>query len=596
METTARRSSQSQPEGREEDRPTWDPPCPLGLWRRRESKARRVHKLDQSCIGATIVKRAKYDRERLLFRRQFILGRTFQDSFPLWKRLDVRPGICLTVHPDLPALQVRDGRASVTLLGYTLDPYDPAAGDAEILSQLLGRLQKGGTLRDVIRATDTYGGRWIIIADDGHSTWLFNDPCGYRQVVYTGRGTGDVWCASQPGLLAKLFDLPVDEEAWAFIRSFRERELQYWWPADTTLYGRVRQLLPNHYLDLETGVPHRHWPDRDLPVREAEEVVVENAQLLTRLIEGASRRFELALTLTAGRDTRLLLAASKSIRDRLYCFTGIYWEMDWNHRDIRISSSLLSRIDMPHHVIRCPPRMDREFKEIYRANVTTAHDLFGNIAQGWYNQYPQGKVCMKGTANPITKCPFRGRLRRFRPDLTPEDVDATTLAHTQGMVEEFAVKAYDRWLSEAKRTGVNVLDLLYWEDREGQSQSMWQLEGDIAQEVFVPYNCRRYLTNALAVPEPDRRPPDHRLLTMMVDHLWPELLSEPFNPPHTYTVVTTATRLLEEVSDKLPWLTASQYRYRYRWLREFGEFRWGGLFYAGLHIPFSGIPRRYLPQ
>ncbi len=477
----------------------------------------------------------KYDWEQLLFRRQFILGPRFAESFGTWKRLRVGPTQCLTVHPDLPTYLAQGGGKSVALLGYILDPDEPQASDADIVNGLLLHLGSREMPEDFVRLTYPFGGRWILIADNGQVPWLFNDPCGYRQVCYTHTTTHGLWCASQPGLLAEMLGFAPDQEAMNFIRTFRKRQPQYWWPVGSSPFKEVRHLLPNHYLDLKSGTEHRFWPVDDIHPRPLEEVAAESAHLLQRLIVSASHRFGLALSMTAGKDTRLLLAASKALRDMLYCYTLQYWDLNPGSPDVRVPSRLLPRLGLSHHVIRCPSRVEREFADIYGRNVTTAHQAYEPIIQGMYHQIPQNMVSMMGIAMPVTSPYLRLRLQREEPEAEREGIGPRTLARVARIPsEDFALKALDGWLSEASRRfveGLDILSLLLWEDREGCWQAMIQLESDISHEVFVPYNCRLLLANMLSVPEQYRKKPEFVLHWTMMRHLWPDVLSEPIDPP-----------------------------------------------------------------
>jgi hypothetical protein len=495
-------------------------------------------------MGSEAMKPKTYDRERLLFRRQFILGPRFLEGFPNWQRVEVRPALRVTAHPDLPVVRASDGDRSVLLIGYILDPFQADATDADILRGLLTRVPRGEPPSGFTQATSALGGRWILLVDDGRSPWLFHDPCGYRQVFHTSGGGQGVWCASQPGLLAETLGLRADPDASAFIQGSGKRNPQYWWPLDTSPYKNVRRLLPNHYLDLETGRPHRFWPDEPLASRRTDDMVAENAPLLRNLILSAASRFDLALSITAGGDTRLVLAASKPIASRLYCFTLQYWDMDATTPDVWIPPKLLAGLGLKHHPIPCPSRMDPEFREIYERNVTTARRSYGSIAQGLYNSYPADRVCLKGNAIPLTAPYYRRRLRRLRPDLDREKVDAGTLGYLTRREEPFALEAFDRWLAEVPETNIDPLILFWWEDREGSWQAMSQLEWDIAQEVLVPFNCRRFLTNLLSVPGPDRMKPAYVAHRKLAGVLWPEVLREPINPPMRRTVISTAREYL----------------------------------------------------
>jgi hypothetical protein len=438
----------------------------------------------------------------------------------------------------------QDGR-SVALLGYVLDPHEPTATDADVVHRLLRWMESDRSREAFIRQTFAFGGRWILVVDDGSDVWLFNDPCGYRQVYHTHGSPHGFWCASQPGLLAETLHLAPDGEASRFIDAQQKRHPQYWWPSDTSPYKEVRHLVPNHYLDAGTGMAHRFWPEGDIAPRTLEEVVEENARLLQRLIESAAYRYELALSITAGGDTRLLLAGSRSIRDRLYCFTTLHWDLDRTSPDIRIPSQLLPRLGLQHHVIPCPPSMEREFKSIYDRNVSAAREAYGTIAQGFFNHYPGAKVAMMGNAVPIARNHFRTDLRRRRPEADGHAIEPRTLAWLTNRPEEFALRAFGRWLSDVPPMNLDVLTLFCWEDHEGGWAAMSQLEWDIVQEEFVPYNSRQFLTNMLSVPELYRartstaRSPNV-LWDMLMLRLWPEVLCEPVNPAQHRTAASTA--------------------------------------------------------
>jgi hypothetical protein len=437
---------------------------------------------------------------------------------------------------------------SVTLLGYVLDPYEPHATDADIVHRLLHHLELDRTRETFTRQTFAFGGRWIFVVDDGSDVWLFNDPCGFRQVFYSIGIPGGTWCASQTGILAETLGLAWDPDAADFIRAYRRREPEYTWPGDSSPYKELRHLLPNHYLDLNEGIPRRFWPSDAIPSRQEEEVATENAQLLVKIIESASTRAELALTVTAGKDTRLLLAACRAIRDRVYFNTWMYWDMDRKHRDIQVPSRLLARLGLPHAVIPCPTRMGRKFREVYRRNVPSGHEAIGVIAQGLYARFPRQRWLMMGDGIPVADWGlfFRSKLRLEKPKAGTDEIGPRTLGRLTNREEAFAIRAFDRWLSEARKTKADVLDLFGWEERESNFVGMTQAELDIAEDVLVPYDCRQFLVNMLSAPESSRRYPEFPLHKTMVLHLWPEVLAEPINPPVRPTLLSIGRMFLRK--------------------------------------------------
>ena len=237
---------------------------------------------------------SKYNIEKLLFRRQFVLGPNYVEAFQSWKRVKVNNMIYLTVHPDLSTYKADYENKSITLLGYILDPLNPQANDSDIINILIRELSMRDSLDSFFECTYTFGGRWILIVDDGKEGRLFNDATGLRQVFYTSTGfTKDVWCASQPGILAETLNLEPDEEAMAFISSFEKNNKEYWWPGDTSPYKEINHLLPNHYLNLNTGLCYRYWPDKYLNCLPLEEAVKKCSKILQGLMESASNRFDL---------------------------------------------------------------------------------------------------------------------------------------------------------------------------------------------------------------------------------------------------------------------------------------------------------------
>ena len=64
----------------------------------------------------------------------------------------------------------------------------------------------------------------------------------------------------------------------------------------------------------------------------------------------------------------------------------------------------------------------------------------------------------------------------------------------------------------------------------GNWQSQGQLEWDIVQEVFTPFNNREIIDLMLGTKPEYRKGPDYILFKEVMRNLWPEVLSVPINP------------------------------------------------------------------
>lgn len=475
----------------------------------------------------------RHSIDTLLHRRQFLLGREDPLILPQWPRVDCGGGLCLAAHGDLTVVQVGRDRQRVTILGEILDPSDSNAGNDDIAAELLRTLERGADWNALIETTFRFGGRWIVIAVSGGEARLVHDAAGTKQVYYTDTRSSaklPLWCASQPGLLAELLGLATDPEVDALMQSevFR-REPQYWWPGDSSPISEVRLLLPNHYLDLNSGRPHRYWPTRSRTPVSLGEAVERCSGILRGTVLAASKRYPLTLPITAGFDSRVVLAAARPIAHELNYYTFVFKKyLNSNHPDVIVPRRLLRRLGLEHHVIRCRNKRDRSWTQIYRRNHVAAanHDDWATISQGLYEHQPDGLLRMTATVSEIARCFYSKACRG-------KSLSARTLSGITGLGSSaFVISHFERWLERLPEGyGYDPLDLFYWEQRAGSWAAMNFQEWDIVQDVFSPFNCRELLVTMLAVEEQYRRPPAHVLHTRIMGHLWPQLLGEPLNPP-----------------------------------------------------------------
>ena len=486
------------------------------------------------------------DHSALLFCGQFVLGPSFLNSFETWQRIRIDESLKLTVHPELNTAQVFDEEKSLTLLGFILNPDDSEANDLDILHRLLRSFSDTNKL---IEETSRYGGRWILIATHGEEKCLFNDALGLRQVFYTNpESTGNLWAISQPGIGADLLDLKMDDRALKFMDSYEFRSHpEYRWPGTGTPHIDIKHLLPNHYLDLHTGACHRYWPDKPLEKLSLDEALEKISNLLQGLMRGAAKRFDLALGVTAGLDSRLVLSTCKEISDKISCITVRQGKMSDDSPDIVVPARLLFRLGLEHNVIRAAASMTPEFSRTFKKNVFLAHDIYGHDAEAILDYFSRKKVAVTGSGAEVGRCSFREKLPMSdKRRITPED-----LSRLQKMDNnEFAISHFSDWLQDlGKIHNVKILDLFEWEQGHGNWLAMTQLEFDIAwRDTFTPYNCRSVLISMLSVDEKYRKAPDYKFFKKLILKLWPEILCEPINPGKKKSMVRRFKRDLKSLA------------------------------------------------
>lgn len=467
----------------------------------------------------------EYDRERLRYRRQFVLGPRPLENFPSWKHVRIRDDVHVTAHPDLNTLQIRSSGKTLTLLGFVFDPQDSESDDSAILAQLLPDLCSGADCIESLQKTNRFGGRWVLIADTGSRITLLSDPLGQRQIYYTFPSIqGEVWCASQPGIIAEVLNLEPSANAMEFVETQKSRgQVEYWFPNDTSLYDNVKLLLPNHYLDLAQGKPQRFWPCSSLEKLPLRQAVKDGASLIRGLMMSAGNRFPLEVLITAGWDSRVVLAAAKDLKSEISYFTFVTAESDFEKPDVQVPARLLPKLGKVHHILDVSESMDPAFWQLYQQNVSAAHECWGPIAQALYRRSRPSGLRVSGSGSETVRQQFRPSVKGA---VTPE-----TLAGFANARQKFAIDAFAQWLAGVpKNIGFDVLDLFYWEQKCGQWLAVGQVEWDVAGESFAPFNCRTLLATLLAVHEHYRQLPHYELYSALLRELWPEVLSEPINP------------------------------------------------------------------
>lgn len=477
---------------------------------------------------------------KLLYRNQFVLGPNVIDNYPNWKKLSIGSSLKLTSHPDLNVYQACRDANSITLLGFILDPEDPVKSDKDIIEDFVSTPFDCDTF---FESTFRFGGRWILIVNDGRKIVLFNDPAGLRQVFHTDpEYIRELWCASQPGIIAKILDFQMDKEAVEFFNSYEVRKnSEFRFPYYSSPYKEIKHMLPNHSLDLQKALCHRIWPTQPLEELSFEEALDKSLSTLKGLMKAASNRYELALSLTAGFDSRIVLAVSKEISDKLSYMTVRQNDKHEKDSDVVIPSILLSKLGLNHHVINSSNIIDERFLSIFIKNVPLPHLIYAPDAYAILNSFQQNKVVVTGSACEIARWSERSHVPQSRWEkVTPLD-----LSKIQRMGKNrFAMDHFHNWLSELGETyNFNTIDLFDWEQGHGNWLAMCQLEFDAAwKEIFTPFNCRSLLVTLLSVNDKYRKPPGYKIFKEMIIQSWPELLDVPINPGKKKNLLTLTKR------------------------------------------------------
>ncbi|GAA0226805.1 hypothetical protein GCM10009000_047300 [Halobacterium noricense] len=99
---------------------------------------------------------------------------------------------------------------------------------------------------------------------------------------------------------------------------------------------------------------------------------------------------------------------------------------------------------------------------------------------------------------------------------------------------EFVEHEIEEWLPDAteyaKENDISPMNLLYWEQRMGRWGALAPREKDIAIRGVSPFSNYNLLLTVLSVDSARLSPPNHDLISGVIEEKWPELRRYTVNP------------------------------------------------------------------
>jgi hypothetical protein len=460
-----------------------------------------------------------------LFRRQFILSTQPELCFENWNNFEIEHQIYISVHPDLEITQSSFGKIQITLLGFVINPFEPLKSNQEVLDDLvLGT----SDFSDTITKTEHLSGRWVLIYNDNNNLNLFHDPGGQRQVYYCQK-KGHIMAGSDPAIINHFVKLELDTNTaiTEFINSSNFRKTQNSWIGSDTLFKDVKHLMPNFFLNFKQAQAIRFWPNKPLKKIDLDTATELSSQILTGSLKAINKRQKLALAVTGGWDSRILLSASEDIHKDVCYFISVGENENINSPDVHISTKLFKQLNIPFYIQKCGTELEPTFKKTLEDSILMAR--VGLTKTNYIYQYFlefDGFISVNGGMGEIVRTCIRPRI--------PIKITGANLVKLYCIDYDFLsypIAQLDAWIDNIRdlcqENNINLFDMLYWEQRIGNWGALYPAEEDIAIDQFCPFNNRLLLTTMLSVDEKYRRYPDYILFYNIIKKLWPETLGEP---------------------------------------------------------------------
>jgi hypothetical protein len=418
----------------------------------------------------------------------------------------------LATHPSLPAitLETEEKRVLGWLVGYPVD------GDTMVASAAI-RVKPGEEEGFAERSVATLSGRYVLILA-GRTNRVYLDPAGSLPAVFSEKA-GAV--ASSVTLLGPA----ADEEERELTAALGMPHSDRYYPFGLMPRKHTKALLPNHRLDLSSWRTERYWPDfTRLPaVSDTRDAVAEAAAIISGNIRAATESFGGSMAVTAGKDSRVLLACSRDLLPRLRFFT--LYERGGS-LDCHTAGLLARGFDLPHEFIqvRRPPEAFLGgflFRTGYRVSTVKGKVNFS------LSSLEKKRILLTGMVGPVCggSTYWRGR-DRGGPRPGPEElVRRLKLPRHDAVIESAA--AWLRDVPDVERTET-LIDLAELENIVGCWASPQTLgDVDFSSWNMWPFSHRRLFELGLGLSwEYKMGAGFHRDICLFA---WPELMRYPFN-------------------------------------------------------------------
>ena len=449
---------------------------------------------------------------------QFLLAKAEAPLLASWPKQQLGQWI-LHFHPNLPVREIRSpaGTQVGWILGLAVDtegrtlppvwhlPFDCGQVDAAIrFESELNRL----------------GGRFAAVYLTARGQRFYLDASGSLAAVY---------CEDRQVLASSCHLIPqIDglQRNVALIQALGISHRDGYFPFGLTPWSRISRLLPNHYLDLSGWTTGRHWPKSSWAnsAGHPEEAVRDIAVLVEAFIAGVAKETPLQVPLTAGNDSRMLLACSRPSLANIRFYTDAI--PDFTARmDCTCGRRIAKRFGLDYSVRAWREATKEEIDDwLYRTGSSVVDRISRNT--GTDEQSDRKCVTLLGLGGEVS----RGFYWR------PNDDPAFPLASRE-LLRRFSFPAVDilvkeaaNWLSELPTANLfEKLDLFYLEQRLGcwAGPSMYGPVG--SRFLAYAFNSRQIYDKMLSLPGDYRR--EGRLSKDLIRLKWPELLEFPFNEP-----------------------------------------------------------------
>ena len=453
--------------------------------------------------------------------KQFLLTKTVVENpfFDRWNTFSFGEYQLIT-HPNLGVSLVEDQVDQLIILGNIYDYRSPELSNQKVAESLFSF--KG--FPPILKEYSETSGENVLLFNKNGSLFLANDACAQMEVFYTSDFT---IMGSQPKLMERVVKIRkrTDPIAKAHFDTdlFRRKKTNI---GIETQYEGVDHLIGNHYIDLQEKRQKRFYPNQKLDIISTKESAEKTRGILTGYLKSIANRSKVALPVTAGIDSRVILtcALDANIKN-LEFFTIKFPWMDEDHNDIVISKRIAGKLNLKLDIYDISKKESPDVPE-FDESLSLHNKRFDLSTMYVLKQFGDRNVTVvDGSIIGVTKN-FFGKLL---------NITGKNLARISGYPNsEFAKKQFNRWLKESKklfkRNRYHTLDMFFWEDRASNWMLTVKTKFLMVSNYYSIFNSRKLFETMLMTERKYRDAQDHKIFNHILANTENDLTDIPINP------------------------------------------------------------------
>jgi hypothetical protein len=408
----------------------------------------------------------------------------------------------------------------VILLGFAIHVLHPNWNEEDILKAF------PTTEPEQLDFMDHLCGIHLIIIKRGNQTHLYNDAAGVMK-MFVLQDTNSHVVGSDPKLIGEVAELipDISKEAQDFYSSdfFQKSCIRL---GEQTEFTNVKQVLPNHSLNLDSMEVDRYFPRTVKETHTIEEALNNTQKYFTNTLSAANRKYNLKCSMTAGWDSRMVLAMTKDLHQDIEYYTFMLPFFNDKHEDVKIPTKMASTLGLKHNFVPKNITLDQDSLAAVKSSFELMkYERIDTYFGGFPKYLGAENALLLGTVSEICK--------NYYDDVNLSD-GASFAKAAHFPVLPYTVKHFEQKLTELKELenqyGYDLRDIAHWEqDITNFAAKRTQYLYSFVR-AFSPFNSRIVIRTILSVPREMRDKQQHEFYRLYLKKFYPELLQFPVNP------------------------------------------------------------------